>query len=513
MHLYIALAIAGAVFAAGTAPESARGAIDEAVFGRLAELGIRPAPLSSDEVFVRRVYLDAIGTLPAPEEVRTFLSDPASDKRAKLIDRLLEREEFAEYWAMKWGDILRVKAEYPINLWPNAAQAYHRWIRDAIRENVPYDCFARELLTSSGSNFRVPPVNFYRAVQSREPEAIARAVALTFLGVRVEKWPEGAWSGLPKFFARISYKSTAEWKEEIVSFDPEKPPPAGGEPPRRAELPGGAALDLPPDRDPREVFADWLCAPGNPWFARAIANRVWHWLLGRGVVHEPDDFRPDNPPRNPALLDALERELVGARFDLRSLYRAVLNSAAYQLSSVPASDRSEAEDEFACYRLRRLEAEVLIDALNQVTGTSEKYSSAVPEPFTFVPETERAISLPDPSVTSPFLELFGRSPRDTGYELERTNRLTAAQRLHLLNSSHIQRKLEGGAKLRALLSSGWGDRRIVEELYLLILSRFPTREELQAVAEYARSGGNRRREVYVDLAWALFNSAEFLYRH
>ena len=217
--------------------------IDERVRSVLRRRDIEPANSCSDEVFVRRVFLDVIGTLPKPPEVRGFLQDKRPDKRATLIDALLEREEFADYWAMKWCDVLRVKAEFPINLWPNAVQAYHRWIRDSIARNKPYDRFARELLTSSGSNFRVPPVNFYRAIQGREPAAIAGAVALTFMGSRLEKWPQDTRSGMEALFSRVAYKKTAEWKEEIVFLDPS---PSG---PLEAVFPDGAKVVIRPGED------------------------------------------------------------------------------------------------------------------------------------------------------------------------------------------------------------------------------------------------------------------------
>jgi len=482
--------------------------IDKLVLARLEQLGIQPANICSDAVFVRRAYLDVIGTLPAAQEARTFILDQDPNKRSTLIDRLLQREEFADYWAMKWSDLLRVKAEFPINLWPNAVQAYHRWIRTSIKENLPYDRFVRELLTASGSNFRVPQVNFYRAVQSRQPQAIAQAVALTFMGVRPESWPKDHWSDIAVFFSQIGYKTTGEWKEEIVYFDPNKAAPTTA-----AVFPDGTQVHLPPGKDPREVFADWLITPNNLWFTRNIANRVWSWLLGRGIIHEPDDIRPDNPSSNPELLAYLEQELIAARYDLKHLYRLILNSQTYQLSSIAKSDKPEAEANFAFYPLRRLEAEVLIDALNQITGTTEKYSSAIPEPFTFIPEDQRSIALADGSITSSFLEMFGRPPRDTGLESERSNRPTAAQRLHLLNSSHIQRKIEQSRKLQSLMQAKGKPREVVTGLYLTILSRFPTDEEAKTVAAYTQSGGAKGRQAVVDLAWALINSSEFLYRH
>jgi hypothetical protein len=492
-----------------------QGPIDELVFDKLHQLGIQPAHLCSDEVFLRRVYLDCVGTLPTPQEAREFLLDRDPDKRRELVDRLLGREEFADYWAMKWGDLLRVKAEFPINLWPNAVQAYHRWIRTSIKENMPYDRFVREMLTASGSNFRVPQVNFYRALQSKEPEAIAQAVALTFMGARAENWPEDRLSGMAAFFSQVGYKPTAEWKEEIVFFDSFKmaEEAAGGEP-AAAVFPDGTRVRLSPDKDPREVFADWLITAENPWFARNVVNRIWYWLLGRGIIHEPDDARPDNPPGNPELLALLQQELIDARYDLKHVYRLILSSNTYQLSSIPRTDHPEAEAHFAYYPLRLLDAEVLIDALCQITGTTEEYSSLIPEPFTFVPESQRSIALADGSITSSFLEMFGRPPRDTGLASERNNKPTAAQRLHLLNSSHIQQKIQQSQKGRWLIQSARRNpRQAVTGLYLTILSRFPTEEELRILRDYSQSGEVDGQTVLVDFTWALVNSAEFLYRH
>ncbi len=242
-------------------------------------------------------------------------------------------------------------------------------------------------------------------------------------------------------------------------------------------------------------------------------NRIWSWLLGRGIIHEPDDIRPDNPPSNPELLSFLEKELITAKYDLKHIYRLILNSSTYQRCCIPKTDKPEGAVNFSHYPLRRLEADVLIDALNQITGTTEKYSSEIPEPFTFVPVEQRSIALADGSITSSFLEMFGRPPRDTGLESERNNSFTAAQRLHLINSSHIQRKIEQGRKLRTLMQGKANMRQFTTKFYLTILSRFPTNEEVKIVEEYSKSQRNNRRIVAIDLAWALINSAEFLYRH
>ena len=488
-----------------------QGRIDELVLRKLSQLDIVPARLCSDGVFVRRVYLDVTGTLPTADEARRFLNDSDSDKRAKLIDELLEREEYVDYWTMKWCDLLRVKSEFPINLWPNAVQAYHRWIRDCVKENIPYDEFVREMLTASGSNFRKPQVNFYRAVQSREPQAIAQAVALSFMGVRPEAWSEEQWSGVSAFFSQIAFKSTGEWKEEIVLFDLEQAvSEEAAASLKKAAFPDGTRAELLTGQDPRADFADWLITPDNTWFARNAANRAWFWLMGRGIVDPPDDVRADNPPSNPELLDFLAEELVASEFDLKHLYRLILNSATYQRSHISPTEDAQGEANFACYGLRRLEAEVLIDALCQISGTTEQYSSIIPEPYTFLPEDRRSLALADASITSPFLEKFGRSSRDSGLVSDRNNRPTAAQRLHMLNSSHVRRMIEGGPKLAPLIH--WSREKSDEgitELYLTILSRFPTAHELETVKNYRQSGGR----VLRDVAWALINSLEFSFRH
>lgn len=490
----------------GSVPPGNR--IDALVRAELEERGIEPAYPSSDEVFIRRAFLDVIGTLPQPGEIRRFLNDPRPNKRAILIDTLLERDEFADYWSLKWCDLLRVKAEFPINLWPNAVQAYHMWIRNAIRTNMPYDEFARALLTSSGSNYREPPVNFYRAVQGQEPEALAAAVALTFMGARIENWTKDERDAMAAFFSRLAFKDTAEWKEEIVHLDPSVNEPLD------AIYPDGQPVRIAPGEDPREAFADWLISPDNDYFSHTIVNRVWAWLLGRGIVHEPDDFRPDNPPANPALLAYLAEELAAADYDLRHLYRLILNSRTYQQSSIPRSDHPEAEAQFAHYIVRQLDAEVLIDALNWIFGSRESYSSMIPEPFTFIPEQQRSILLADGSITSPFLEMFGRPPRDTGLASERRNEPTERQRLHLLNSTHIQRKIERSWRLRQLLENSQGEpRRAIIMMYLFILSRHPSEEEIAAVQAYVQDGGVTAQQAASDLAWALINTKEFLYRH
>ncbi len=482
--------------------------IDELVLASLKARGIRPANPCSDAVFFRRVHLDLLGLLPDPAALDRFLQDRDPGKRAALIDALLEHKAFADYQSLRWCDLLRVKAEFPINLWPNAVQAYHQWVRDAIYENRPYDEFVRVLLTSSGSNFRVPPVNFYRAVQSREPAAIADAVALTFMGVRTANWPDERRAGMAAFFSRIAYKPTAEWKEEIVCLDPA---PAG---PVQASYPDGGSVRILPRQDPRRVFADWLTAPDNPWFARNAVNRIWAWLMGRGIVHEPDDIRPDNPPVNPELLACLERELVDSGYDLRHIYRLILNSRTYQQSSILQSDEPDADALFARYIPRRLDAEVLADAIYWFAGWGEGYTSPIPEPFTFVPARHHTTELADGSTSSRFLELFGRPARDTGLESERNNAPTAAQRLHLLNSTDVQNRIARNWRAQQLAQASGDDRRgVIRWLYMTMLTREPTPAEAAAVEAHLDAPGVDKRQAAEDVIWALFNSKEFLYRH
>jgi hypothetical protein len=350
-------------------------------------------------------------------------------------------------------------------------------------------------------------VNFYRTLQNREPAGIAQAVALTFMGARADKWPAARLAGMAAFFAQVGYKETREWKEEIVLFDPARK--AKGAP----AFPDGAPVRIAPGQDPREVFAAWLTAPRNPWFARALVNRIWYRLMGRGIVEEPDDLRDDNPPKNPELLAYLEQELAASHYDVRHIYRLILNSSAYQLSSIPTSGQAGAAAHFAWYPVRRLDAEVLIDALCRITGTIETYSSSIPEPYTFMPDDQRAVALPDGSIGSPFLELFGRPPRDTGLESERNSRITAAQRLHLLNSTHIYRKIQQGPGLAAMMRDIKNPQELVSQIYLTVLSRYPTAEEWKLVEAHSQRGAARGREAMVDLVWALVNSTEFLCRH
>ena len=498
--------------------------IDELVFARLKRLGIPPADLCSDPEFLRRVYLDVIGTLPQPDVVRAFLADTDLQKRSKLIDQLLVRDEFADFWSLKWGDLLRIKSEYPVNVWPKAVQVYYRWLHEALRQNKPYDQFVRELLTSGGSNFRSPPANFFRAMPGRTPQAFAETTALVFMGarfncVRCHAHPSETWTldddlGMAAYFAKVALKATQEWKEEIVYFN------ADGAiwHPRTKQLVkpkvlGGAPLDLGPEEDPRTQFADWLTSPQNPWFAKNAVNRVWAWLLGRGIVHPADDFRSTNPPENPELLEYLSQELVSHQFDLQHIYRLILNSRTYQLSSThqPLNEWDMAH--FSHYPLKRLGAEQLLDAIDQVSGSTEPFTSWIPVPSLRLPTGYRATQLPDSDIDCTFLDVFGRPSRDTPYEGDRNSDATARQAMFFISSDQLQWKIAGGQRIRQWLEAQKADPEIIDEIYLAALTRLPTDQERQKATEYLTAHQAARAEALQDLMWTVLSTKEFIVNH
>lgn len=498
--------------------------IDELVHAKLKELGLPPSELCTDQEFLRRIYLDVIGRLPSAEEAKSFAADQSPDKRNRLIDRLLASEEFADFWALKWGDLFRIKSEFPSNLWPNAVQAYYQWVRRSIAQNKPFDQFARELLVSSGSNFRDPPVNFYRAFLKREPQNLSEVAALIFMGARLgcarchahpdERWKLEDSLGMAAFFAQIRYKPTTEWKEEIVYIVPSAQlrHPVSGEPVAPKFL-DGETVKLEPGQDAREVFARWLTSPDNPWFAKNIVNRTWYWLLGRGIVHEADDLRPSNPPRNPELLDYLARELVEKRYDLKHIYRLILSSRTYQLSSKPNQWNKDDTAHFSHYFVKRLGAETLLDALSDVTERWDTYRSIIPEPFVELPAGFRATHLADGSISLPFLELFGRPPRDTAFESDRDMEISARQTLHLLNSGDVQNKIASSPRIQRMITEKKSDDDVIEEIYLVCLSRYPTAEEKERLKAFLARDPKQRTSAIQDIVWAVVNSKEFLFNH
>jgi len=481
--------------------------LDELFLQSLRKHSIEPAPICSDEVFLRRVYLDVLGTLPTMHEVRNFLEDRSHDKRVKVIDDLLARDEFVDFQTMRWCDLLRVKAEFPINLWPNGAACYYRWIRRSVEENKPYDQFVRELVTANGSNFRDGASNFYRAVPANDAETLAESVYRTFLGIDLGPLPAEKRKQASVFFSRVGYKETAQWKEEIVFWD-------------RTLLdidtvffPDGTSAKVDPNRDPRQIFADWLIGATNAEFNRTAVNRIWAWLFRSGLIPEPEDARAGQPPMHPELLDALCAELVKSEYDLKHVYRLILNSGIYQQCSISKDAHPMAVALFTSYPIRRIEAEVLQDMLAQIFDLPVGYVSEVPEPFTNIPPRHRTIALPDSSITSPFLETFGRASRDTGTESDRNNDITESQLLFLLNSTEVNGWI---ARLTMRLNVGQQPgayKNMVDEIWLTFLSRYPTEHEYRMITGTLQQQTRPRLQRVQDLIWSLLNTAEFLCKH
>ena len=496
--------------------------IDTLVLEQLSALGIAPSPLCSDAQFVRRVFLDVTGRLPTQDQTEQFLADQDPARRSKLIDTLLDSNAFADFTALKWSDLLRIKSEFPSNLWPNAVQAYYQWVRASILANKPYDQFVRELLVSSGSNFRDPTSNYYRALADRNPQGFAEQTAMVFMGARMscarchahptESWTPADNDHMAAFFSNVKFKNTQEWKEQIVYIAPWNK--------YKNKLTGdvidsiplnGEKINYPANKDSREIFANWLTDPKNPWFARNIVNRIWYWLNGRGIIHEPDDMRPSNPPSNPKLLAYLEKQLIENHYDLKHIYRLILNSRTYQLSSVTSPANVWDDQMFSHYMPHRLTAEQMMDAINQVTQTTDTFTSRIPEPYTVLPEGTRAVQLEDGSIGLPILSLFGRPTRDSSYESERCNETSMSQALFMINAEHVSRKVSRSPYLKALLKNQ-NDQEVINSIYLTALSHKPDAQKMQQLKDYFGQVDNRRDAVS-DLLWAVLNSKEFLFNH
>ena len=478
---------------------------------------------TSDPVFLRRVYLTAAGRIPTLAETQAFLQDKSPDKRAKLIDKLLASGDHADLIAMRFADMLRIKSEFPVNLWPNAVQAFHEKIRTDILNNRPYSEMAYEMLTSSGSNFRVPYANFFRGSGDRSPAGLAKITALTFMGLRVEKLPEDKRKAFEAFFSRIRFKSTSEWKEELVFTAPEKAR-------LKAWLPGCGSFTInAPDEEPCLVLAGALVSDDNPYFARAMVNRIWSWVFGKGLIDPADDITPEPsswnrflsgiglesvPPRE-KMLELLTDEFRRSKYDMRHLFRVILNSGAFNAASIaPEGDNEIAEQYFLTYPVRRLEAEIISDSIGVLTGNYGRYTSVIPEPFTFLPPGTKAIQISDGSISSVRLDLFGRPSRDSGKISERNNHITGAQRLYLLNSNTIYWQISNLGRQISRRTKWQLERRGIAEIYLRILSRPPTRQEKKWVMDYQRALPKKMRgNVWADLCWVLVNSKEFLYYH
>jgi hypothetical protein len=460
--------------------------------------------------------------LPEETQAQKFLSDTNPAKRSKLIDTLLDSDAYADFAALKWSDLLRIKSEFPSNLWPNAVQAYYQWVRSSIVANKPYDQFVRELLISTGSNFRDPTSNYYRAVADRDPQGFAEQTAMVFMGARLscarchahptESWTPADNQHMAAYFANVKFKNTQEWKEQIVYVQPwsrYKNPTTGA-------VINPAPLDekevtIPGGTDSREVFAKWLTDPKNPWFARNITNRIWYWLMGRGIINEPDDIRPSNPASNPALLAYLEKQLVDNHYDLKHIYRLILNSRTYQLSSITSPANSWDDQMFSHYMPRRLTAEEVMDAINQVTQTTDTFTSRIPEPYTVLPEGTRAVQLEDGSIGLPILSLFGRPTRDSSYESERCNDTSMSQALYMINAEDLSRKVSRSPFIKQLLKLD-SDEAVINSIYMTVFSRKPDASKMEQLKTYIGQV-EKRSDAIGDLLWAVLNSREFMFNH
>jgi hypothetical protein len=499
--------------------------IDDLVLAKLKELDLPPSPPAADGEFLRRAHLDTIGVLPTPDEVRAFLADPATDKRERLVDRLLVRPEFADYWAYKWSDLLLVssRALPRPTMW-----AYYAWVRNRVAANAPWDRVVRELVTASGGTIENGAASFY--LLHDDPTEMAETVSQAFLGMSIqcakchnhpmEKWTNDQYYAFANLFARVRSKSSPRAGNSVVfaAAEGELLQPSTGRPRPPAPLDGASvSLDAPGDR--RELLADWLVSPENPYFSRSIANRIWANFLGSGLVEAVDDMRKTNPPSNPALLDALAGHLAKHRFDLKALMRAILTSETYRRSSAPLPGNAADRRFYSRHLPRRLMAEVALDALSQATGV----------PTRFVEESRnenrkngaefpvglRALQLPDSKTDDPFLKAFGRAERLLTCECERTSVPSMSQALHLSNGDTLNEKLRSKeGRIPRLLAAATSPGKIVEEAYLASLSRFPSDAEREAVLKIlAAAPEAERREAVEDLFWGLLSSKEFLFNH
>jgi hypothetical protein len=485
--------------------------IDRAVFSKLNRMRISPSELCTDEEYVRRVYLDTIGLLPSPEETARFMSDTSPDKRKKLVDELLNRPEFNDFWALKFADVLRSNSRL---IQAKGAHVFHRWIRQAIERRMPLDEFVRDLLTAEGSSYRNPAANYFRI--SRDPENSVETTAQLFLGVRIqcakchnhpfERWTQDDYYGFAAFFAGVRQKKGTLPDEEVIFA-------GGGEvrQPRTGQVmkPKALGSDVLEDSEKaaarRVRLATWLTQPQNPFFARSLANRIWFHMIGRGVVEPVDDFRDSNPPSNDELLDALSTELVNSKFDLRALIRLIANSRTYQLSARPNELNANDAIYFSHAYTRLLPAEVLLDAISSVTGTTT--------PFNGLPNGARATQIPDGQMDNPFLKTFGRPARELACECERESESNLSQALQLIGGQTVNGKLrDDNGRMAALAKSDKSPEQITRELYMLALSREPNSSEVAAAVKHLTQAKDRRQAVE-DLGWVLINTKEFLFRH
>jgi hypothetical protein len=494
--------------------------VDHHVFAKLKLLSIPPSDLCSDAEFLRRAYLDLCGILPTPNEVTAFLASADKDKRAKMIDTLLNRPEYADFWTMKWLDVLRSQRK---TIEPKGVYVYQQWLRDQIAENVPFDQVVRELLTASGSTFANPPANYYRV--TKDPQNLAESTAQLFFGIRMqcakchnhpfERWTQDDYYSLAAFFARVKLKkdpaqpgdpnnrqSGAEVVYEDRAGEVVQPRTGKTMVPR---VMGLTAPTLAPGKERRDVLAEMVTSPSNPYFARSIVNRIWFHLNGRGIVDPVDDFRDSNPSANDDLLDALTHDFVAHHFDVRYLIRVIMASRTYQLSAdTNALNKNDAKY-FSHAVTKLLTAEQMLDALCLATD--------VPEKFKGMPDGTRAAQLPDGEFNHAFLKTFGQPARELACECEREADSNLAQALQLINGPTVNEKLrKTDNRVGKALARKLSDMDTLNELYLATLSRPAAADEAKPLLEHVLQAKDKRK-AWEDVHWALINSKEFLFRH
>ncbi|HZZ71894.1 MAG TPA: DUF1549 and DUF1553 domain-containing protein [Pirellulales bacterium] len=504
--------------------------IDDLNFAKLRALQMNPSPLSEDSEFVRRAYLDVIGLLPTAAEAQAFVADPGRNKRANLIDALLARPEFADFWALKWSDLLRIEER---TLDEKGVQAFHEWIRASLADGKPLDQFVQEMLVARGSTYDNPPTNYWRA--QRDPITRAETAAEVFLGVRLlcakchnhpfDRWSQADYYNWASFFTRLDYKvieNKRRDKNDSHEFDGEQlvqtvdhgeieNPHTGA-----AGVPAflGAAAPLakvPADR--LTALAPWLTSKQNAFFARAQANRIWFHLLGRGIVEPIDDFRASNPPSNPELLDALARDFAAHGFDLRQLIRTIMLSRTYQLASTPNYSNRRDEANFSHALARRLTAEQLLDAVNQVLGTSSAFSGYPPGTRAEQIAGVKRARDKGPSLGDQFLKSFGRPPRLVSCECERTNVTTLSQAFQLLSGPLVNQQIQAADnRLGKWLAAERPLPEIIDELYWSALARPPSAAETAALVDHIAAAADRRAALE-DAVWSILNAKEFLLQH
>jgi hypothetical protein len=484
--------------------------IDTLVHNKLKKLRISPSELCSDEAFLRRVYIDVIGTLPSPEEYRRFIESKAPNKRDLVVDELLGRREFVELWVMKWAELLQMRSSQQVSY--KATLLYYNWLQDKIARNVPMDQMVQDLLGATGGTFKNPATNYYQ--NETDTLKIAENVAQVFMGMRIQcsqchnhpfdRWKMDDYYGFAAFFSQIGRKGTDDPREIIVfnSGGGEVNHPIGGRVMKPKFL--GAAEPDVQGKDRRQVLAKWLASPENPYFASNLANIVWAHFFGMGIIHEVDDVRVSNPPSNPELLQELGKRFTEYKYDFKKLVRDICTSRTYQLATQTNESNQGDSRNFSHATIRRIRAESFLDCISQVTETKNKFPG--------LPLGARAVQIADGSVSNYFLTTFGRAARETVCACEVRLEPTLSQSLHLLNGETSTQRIQSGDLVGKRLAAKKQLGEIVEELYVRSLSRKPTTEE-QKRLEAAVSAEKDKKKALEDVFWALLNSREFMFNH